>query len=79
MTASEFIKSKFPNFWLSKELTENEMIELIKEFALLKCAEQREICNDNAFGEFQGATGDEWYSKNDVQIFGIINSPNPKM
>jgi len=67
MTAEQYYNENFSrpeiDWYGEKEIT----LTLMKEFALLKCAEQREIC------------ADEVQTLNSGQRIKIQDSPSPKM
>ena len=65
MTAQEFYQTEWPSFSEYSNMTDSEIIELIKKFALLKCEEQRSLCSEYAI------TGDQ------DQL--IINCETPEM
>jgi hypothetical protein len=73
MTASEFYQTEWPSLIVYESMSDSEIIELIARFALLKCAEQRQICADNA--ELA------WDEYNEIYIDknSILNQPSPKM
>ena len=68
MTALEFT---LENFAIDEVLTRKGLAKLLSEFALLKCAEQREICAKTADDQYEdiGSIDSVW----------ILNSPNPEM
>lgn len=66
MTAQE-IATKFFESDPNRIMTKNQLIIWLKDFALLKCAEQREICADIPYLEYE-----------DDRI-KILNAENPEM
>ena len=74
MTAREFISNGKVRYHQDEPTVSiEELVEWLEEFALLKCAEQRDICAEEA--DLDGDEGDRlWIDKD-----SIINSPNPEM
>lgn len=77
MTASEFQDDKFPIFSFDVTMSRGELIDLLKEFALLKCAEQRMICSNSATMTNDYGSGGELCDVIDDD--SIRNAPNPEM
>lgn len=78
MTVETFIQSKqlYPEH-IYFEI--NDVIKWIKEFTLLKCAEQREICAENATGQIDQFRNFEDHDDVIIDRDSILNSENPKM
>jgi len=76
MIASEFLKDR-QHYADSVFFDSNDVIKFLKEFALLKCAEQREICANEATITNDYGSGGELFDC--VDRDAIINSPNPEM
>lgn len=68
MTAQDFFNERFQH-GIHEILGTSEVLQLMKAFALLKCAEQREICADNAH------KNNDFFKVIDQE--SILNAPNP--
>lgn len=91
MTAKEFIESKYPYTIVDALVFEDlELEDILKEFAKLKCQEQRKICAENAMVNKQGqspmyvqvlSAPDTIYADIEFQVDkdSVINSPQPEM
>lgn len=80
MTALEFLKSGlFPNIdnFDVMSVTKTELIDLLQQFALLKCAEQREICAE--YAERIDDSPEAYVTDYIVDKDSILNAPNPEM
>lgn len=55
----------------------DSIIDWLKEFARMKCEEQRKICADEAYITNEYGSGGQLFDCVDKD--SIINSPNPKM
>lgn len=78
MTAQEFINLKFPDsHFLIRDITVIQLIELLIEYATIKCEDQREIC------AFEATTTYRYdYDGERIEIVdheSIRNAKNPEM